>query len=216
MVIEELVTRGEYDSSEKAQEAILAIKRTDPTPWVQLVMKKSMGMGVLENQIEFLPTLARGLDYYTSTIIELEIEGYTAGSVGGGGRYDNLIGMFGTETLPSVGFAFGFDRLLDAMDENNLFEKVKNKSVLVTVASPESAQLSFDICSALRYKAISAERYLDSTATAEKQFKYAEKKEIPYVVVPISETEVELRTKNQAGEIVKKIVSVDALPNEII
>ena len=216
MVIEELITRGEYDSSEKAQEAILAIKRSDPTPWIQLVMKKSMEMGVLENQIEFLPTLARGLDYYTSTIIELEIEGYTAGSVGGGGRYDNLIGMFGTATLPSVGFAFGFDRLLDAMDENNLFEKMKNKSVLVTVASPESAQLSFDVCSALRYQAICAECYLDNTAPIEKQFKYAEKKEISYIVVPISETEVELRTKNQAGEIVKKTVQISSLPNEII
>ena len=115
-----------------------------------------------------------------------------------------------------MGKVMGMVLVVVSMEENNLFEKVKNKSVLVTVASPESAQLSFDICSALRYKAISAECYLDSTATAEKQFKYAEKKEIPYVVVPISETEVELRTKNQAGEIVKKIVSVDALPNEII
>ena len=215
MVIEELVTRGEYDSPENAQEAILAIKRSDPTPWIQLVIKKALEMGVMEEQIEFLPTLARGLDYYTSTIIELEIEGYTAGSVGGGGRYDNLVGMFGNQQMPAVGFAFGFDRLIEAMEENGLFEKMENKAVLV-LSSPEFESLTLNICDALRYKKINAECCLDLNASYEKQFKYAEKKGIPYVVVPISETQVELRTKSKAGEIVKKTISIDALPNEII
>jgi histidyl-tRNA synthetase len=214
-VVEELVTRGEYDSSEKAQEVLLEIKRSTPTPWLTTVINEAIAMGVMEEQIAFTPTLARGLDYYNSTIIELEIEGYAAGSVGGGGRYDDLIGMFGNNSIPAVGFAFGFDRLLEAMEENNLFDKMKNIVVLVVIASPESASLSFDICSALRYKNVNAECYLDSTASPEKQFKYAEKKEIPYVVVPISETEVELRMKNQAGEIVKKTVMRSDLPDEI-
>ncbi len=215
MVIEELVTRGEYDSSEKAQEAILAIKHSDPTPWIQLVMKKAIEMGVMEDQIEFLPTLARGLDYYTATIIELEIDGYTAGSVGGGGRYDNLIGMFGNNDIPAVGFAFGFDRLYEAMEENGLFDKMENKSVLV-LFSPGSEQLTLTICDALRYKKINAECCLDASLSFEKQFKYAEKKGIPYVVVPINETQVELRTKNQAGEIVKKTIPLNNLPDAIV
>lgn len=215
-VVEELVTRGEYDSSEKAQEVLIALKRKDPTPWAQLVEKKAIQMGVLEEQIEFLPTLARGLDYYTSTIVELEVEGYDAGSVGGGGRYDNLVGMFGSQTVPAVGFAFGFDRLMNIMEEKGLFAKIKNSSTLVIIASPDTETLAFDICSALRYKNINAECYPDASATTEKQFKYAEKKGISYIIVPISETDVELRTKSQAGEIVRKTVSLNDLPNEII
>ena len=67
---------------------------------------------VLKDQrVVFDPALARGLDYYTGLIFEVEIEGYDVGSVAGGGRYDNLIGMFAGRDIPAVGFAFGFDRL---------------------------------------------------------------------------------------------------------
>ena len=78
-------------------------------------------LGVSEDLIEFKPTLVRGLNYYTGIIYEIEIEGYSAGSVCGGGRYDNLIGTFAGRQIPAVGFAFGFDRLMEAMEELKLF-----------------------------------------------------------------------------------------------
>lgn len=214
-VIEELVTRGEYDTYQKAEEAILQIKQSTPTDWINQVIDKAISFGVLEDEILFAPTLARGLDYYTTTIIEIEINGYEAGSVGGGGRYDGLTGLFSNQDLPAIGFAFGFDRLIEAMEQFGLFTSVQNKKVLVLV-SPELQNLSLDIVSILRYKNIDAECYLDINANFEKQFKYAEKKEIPYVVMPISQTQVELRTKNQAGEIVKRTLSIEDLPNAII
>ncbi len=215
-VIEELVNRGEYDSSGEAQEVILAIKRSTPTPWIELVIEKALQMGVSENEIEFTPTLARGLDYYTSTIIELEIEGYDAGSVGGGGRYDGLAGLFANQEIPAVGFAFGFDRLVEALDQQNLFDKLNIKSVLVCIPSQDLESTAYEMSSLLRSKGVIAETYMDNDVPIEKQFKYAEKKEIPFIVVPQSETTAEIRTKSQAGEIVKKVVSIDSLPNEII
>ena len=75
---------------------------------VELINK----LGVDSSQVVYSPTLARGLDYYTGLIFEIEIEDYTAGSVCGGGRYDNLIGMFAGKQIPAVGFAFGFDRVI--------------------------------------------------------------------------------------------------------
>ena len=71
-------------------------------------------MGVDEDQYEFVPTLARGLDYYTGSIFELRLINEDL-SVGGGGRYDNLLGTFSGKQTPAVGFAFGIDRLLGVM-----------------------------------------------------------------------------------------------------
>ncbi len=171
---------------------------------------------VNDERVVFEPTLARGLDYYTGLIIEVEIDGYSAGSAGGGGRYDNLIGMFANRTIPAVGFAFGFDRLLEAMDELNLFpaELDGKTKVLVTIPSKELEKVSIEAAKTLRNKGINTEIWLDETKM-DRQFKYAEKKEIPYVVVPLDNKTVELRTKSQAGEIVKKTVELNSLPDEI-
>ena len=65
--------------------------------------------------VQFFPALARGMDYYTGMIFEIEVEGYDAGSIAGGGRYDNLIGMFSKKETPAVGFSFGLDRLIEAL-----------------------------------------------------------------------------------------------------
>lgn len=132
----------------------------------------------------FDQTLARGLDYYTGPIFELRIESYGALSVGGGGRYDNLIGMFAGKQIPAVGFAFGFDRLMEAMEELNLFPKdLQTTKVLVTIFSPELKEKSLQITSLLRDKGINTEVYLDENAKMDKQLKYADKKQIPYVVI---------------------------------
>lgn len=187
------------------------IQSKQPTEWIQTLLNNKK---LVSGNLVYEPTLARGLDYYTGVIIEVEIEGFDAGSVGGGGRYDDLIGMFENNSLPAVGFAFGFDRLMEAMEEKNLFPQLSTTKVLVTVPSSEIEDIVWNIGVLLRSKNINVETYLNAVPM-EKQFKYAEKKEIPYVVVPISENEVELRTKSSAGEIVKQTMSLVDLPNAI-
>jgi histidyl-tRNA synthetase len=136
---------------------------------------------------EFTPTLARGLNYYTSTIFEIEIDGYSVGSVCGGGRYDDLIGMFAGRKIPAVGFAFGFDRILEAMESLQLFPPnlaVSPTKVLVTIFSEELQNDSLNLVKQLRNNEITAEIYLGNKGTKiEKQLKYANAKQIPYVVI---------------------------------
>ena len=148
------------------------------------IKDKASKLGVSENLIEFKPTLVRGLNYYTGIIYEIEIEGYSAGSVCGGGRYDNLIGMFAGKQIPAVGFAFGFDRLMEAMEELKLFPtNLTTTRVLVTVFSKDLKDKSFEIAQMLRNKNINTEIWLDDDTKMEKQLKYADKKQIPYVVI---------------------------------
>jgi histidyl-tRNA synthetase len=131
----------------------------------------------------YLPTLARGLNYYTGIIFEIKIEGYSVGSICGGGRYDNLIGMFAGKQIPAVGFAFGFDRLMEVMEELKLFPAdLTTTKVLVTVFSKELEDKSLEVAKMLREKNINTEIYLDD-AKMEKQLKYADKKQIPFVVI---------------------------------
>lgn len=155
------------------------VKSATPTPRLQEIMQI-----LNDERVVFEPTLARGLDYYTGVIIEIEVEGYTAGSIGGGGRYDNLIGMFTGTAIPAVGFAFGFDRLMEALNEQNLLKiNPSVAKVLVTVFSPELEKDALDMSLKLRSNKINTEMYLDSRAKMEKQIKYAVKKKIPYIVV---------------------------------
>jgi len=189
------------------------IQDKQPTELIQILLNNKNFVG--EN-VQYEPTLARGLDYYTGLIIEVEIEGFDVGSIGGGGRYDKLIGMFGNQDIPAVGFAFGFDRLLEAMEEKGLFpSNLATTKVLVAVPSLELGDKSIAISSQLRSNNINCEVYLNSSAPLEKQFKYAEKKGIPYVVIPQNETEVELRWKNENGEIEKKTVSIEQLIEQL-
>lgn len=167
---------------------------------------------------EFNPTLVRGLDYYTGTIFEIQVEGYTAGSVGGGGRYDNLIGMFAGRQIPAVGFAFGFDRLVEAMDELKLFPKdLETTKVLVTVFNEKLLDKSIEVLNVLRNKGVNTEIYDDPAQKMEKQLKYADQKRIPYVIV-IGPDEVEnnLVTIRDMKTREQKTISVKELPNEFI
>ena len=141
----------------------------------------------LASNVIISPTLARGLDYYTGMIFEIEVDGYDVGSSAGGGRYDNLIGMFTNKQIPAVGFAFGFDRLMEAMEELDLFPKdLQTTKVLVTVFSKELIQRSIDCSMLLRSNGVPTELYFDSAlqnAKMEKQVKYADQKGIPFVVI---------------------------------
>ncbi len=151
---------------------------------LQKIIDAAKEFGVDENRLSFEPTLARGLDYYTGIIIEVEVKDYSVGSVGGGGRYDNLIGMFAGRQIPAVGFAFGFDRIIEAMNEQKLFpENLTTTQVLVTIFSPALLDNSIEVCYKLRASGIAAELYLDPNAKMEKQLKYADQKGILYAII---------------------------------
>ncbi len=130
------------------------------------------------------PTLARGLNYYTGTIFEVKALGVTMGSIGGGGRYDDLTGTFGVPGVPGVGISFGVDRIYDVMEELKVFPEnvhTGTRVLFFNLGEAESKE-AFGLLQQLRARDIPAELYHEQ-AKFDKQFKYAEKKEIPYVVI---------------------------------
>lgn len=141
------------------------------------------------SKISFDATLARGLGYYTGPIFEIRLGGVTIGSVSGGGRYNNLTGLFGVHGIPGVGFSFGVDRLYDAMDALGLFDQLTLQvaKVLVCSLSVASRAYALKVSSAFRKEDIATELYPDDVRL-KKQLQYAEKRSIPFVAL-IGETE---------------------------
>ena len=129
-------------------------------------------------------TLARGLNYYTGVIFEIKAKNVNMGSIGGGGRYDDLTGLFGVPNLPGVGISFGVDRIYDVMEELQLFpEEVQTGTQVLffNLGTAESRQ-AFKLMQSLRSNGIRCELFHESTKF-DKQFKYAEKKNIRYAVI---------------------------------
>lgn len=133
-------------------------------------------------------TLARGLNYYTGIIFEVKANGVQMGSIGGGGRYDDLTGLFGVANVPGVGISFGVDRIYDVMEELKLFpEEVQagTQVLFFNLGEAESRQ-AFELMQQLRNNGMACELFHES-AKFDKQFKYAEKKQIPIIVILGSE-----------------------------
>jgi len=165
----------------------------------------------LKEQIIYESTLARGLDYYTELIFEVEVQDYGGGVVAGGGRYDNLIGMFSKRDIPAVGFSFGFDRLIEAMKQLNLFpNNLNGNEVLIAFADSELQKKAMEISAKLRNKGLNTEFYLEDVPL-EKQLKYADKKNIAYVLIVNSNN---LILKNMASGEQKKVI-LENLPDEL-
>jgi len=185
-VVKELVARQEYKTPEEAKNILTSVVDSQPTPRLQDIMTFAEKMGVPNDALVFYPALARGLDYYTGMIFEVEIDEYTVGSVAGGGRYDKLIGMFAGKDVPATGIALGFDRTIDALEQFNLFpQEVTSASakVLVTIFNKELESKSLQIATQLRLKNIDTELWLEQDAKMEKQLKYAIAKDIPFVII---------------------------------
>ncbi len=183
-VLSELIKKGFAKDINESTMIFRNIKEKSPTENINKIISYLKKIGIDSRNLKFSPTLARGLDYYTGLIFEIEIDGYSAGSVCGGGRYDNLIGMFAKRDIPAVGFAFGFDRLMEAMDELKLFPSESTTTkVLVTVFSPELKDKSIELTSQLRSNDINTELYLDENASLEKQLKYADSKGVPFAII---------------------------------
>ena len=148
-------------------------------------------LSVLGESEEFLrvdPMLARGLSYYTGAIFEVKVNNVSIGSVSGGGRYDNLTGVFGLPGVSGVGFSFGVDRIYDVLEELGLFGSVTqaSSSVMVAYFGEEEKLYGLKVLRALRENNIPAEIYPE-VAKIQKQLTYADKKNIPFVVIVGSE-----------------------------
>ncbi|HEX6334032.1 MAG TPA: histidine--tRNA ligase [Flavisolibacter sp.] len=163
-------------------------------------------------------SLARGLNYYTGIIFEVRAENVQIGSIGGGGRYDDLTGLFGVPDLPGVGISFGVDRIYDVMEEMNLFPEAVHHGTMVLFFNlgDTEARTAFDFVRGLRKRGIASEIYHEASKL-DKQFKYAEKKGIPYVVI-IGSRELENKTCNVKNIISgdQKEVAFDELYNQFI
>ncbi|SHI83946.1 histidyl-tRNA synthetase [Hymenobacter daecheongensis DSM 21074] len=134
--------------------------------------------------LEFDPTLARGLSYYTGCIFEIKINNVNMGSVSGGGRYDNLTGAFGLPGVSGVGFSFGVDRLYDCLEELNLFPEGAAATTRCLIANFDAAAMTamLPVLRDLRAAGIASELYPEPAKLA-KQFKYADGKGIAYVLL---------------------------------
>jgi histidyl-tRNA synthetase len=141
--------------------------------------------------LEFDPTLARGLDYYTGAIFEVKAaEGTMPGSICGGGRYDDLTGIFGLKNMSGVGISFGADRIYDVLLETNKFPAELGGSTKLLFANFGEAEAlhCLKLLRQVREAGIAAELYPDQVKMA-KQFKYADDKGIAYVAI-IGENEL--------------------------
>jgi histidyl-tRNA synthetase len=129
-------------------------------------------------------TLARGLDYYTGAIIEVRSKDVRIGSVCGGGRYDNLTGVFGLEGVSGVGVSFGADRIYDVLDQTNLFDDIKGSGtqVLILNFGEKEVRYGIDIQNRLREIRVSSEVYPDPVKL-KKQMSYADSRKIPYIII---------------------------------
>lgn len=180
-VLKELVQKGL--SEEKAKQAISSILSAQMSVNLKEIIEYSIRLGVPKNSLRFAPTLARGLDYYTGMIFEVYIPGYNIGSCGGGGRYDKLIEQLGGTPTPAVGIAFGFDRMVEAAELLNVIPKENlNSQVLVTVFDNSTIIDSLNLAQKLRSEKIKTEVY-PTVDKLDKQLKYANRKNIPFVVI---------------------------------
>ena len=136
-------------------------------------------------------TLARGLNYYTGAILEVKALDVTIGSITGGGRYDNLTGVFGLDGVSGVGISFGADRIYDVMNQLDLYpcESIQNTKIMFVNFGEREAEHSLGIIRELRTNGISAELF-PSSDKMKKQMGYANSNNIPYVAI-IGEQEIE-------------------------
>lgn len=183
-VAAELVSRGIAAGS--AERALAAFE--DPTQVDHLVSQTEAGRQASANlaailtlvnatpaqgRVQFTPRLARGLSYYTGAIMEIAVEGI--GSLGGGGRYDGLIGMFSGEQIPACGFSLGLERILVVMAEQHMFPaeiQASGPDVLVTIFDQASMTDSLALAGELRHAGLRVELYPEPDKLG-KQFKYA-------------------------------------------
>jgi len=161
---------------------------------LEFVFENIEKLGLKTSTLKFDITLARGIDYYTGCILEVVQKDVQIGSIGGGGRYDNLTAVFGLDDVSGVGVSFGLDRIYIVMEELNIFpENIdQNTRVMFTNFGEEESIYCLSLLKQLRDNGISSELY-PSNSKMKKQMSYADKKGVEFVIM-IGENEMESNT----------------------
>ncbi len=182
------------------------IGAAQPDENLKAVFQLLENYGLPKNRIQFEPTLARGLDYYTGIIFEVMVSSPPIGSLAGGGRYDNLIAKLGGPDLPATGIALGFERITEVLKERNAGKKTEGqpKSCLVAPITESELPVALKLAQKMRGNLIRVEIYPEVNAKIDKQLKYADRKGLDYTVIIGPEEAAKnsvilknLRTKNQ-------------------
>jgi len=150
---------------------------------LQAIVDYACAAGIA-NRLQIDPSLARGLSYYTGAIMEISVKDL-AGSLGGGGRYDNLVGMFAGQDIPACGFSLGLERILVVMSERGMFPEnigTAGADVMVAVWSEESVGDSLMLAQELRVAGLRVDLYPEADKLG-KQFKYASSRAVSFVAV---------------------------------
>ena len=149
----------------------------------EFILKTITGLGI-QSEVELDLTLARGLNYYTGAIFEVKALDVQIGSISGGGRYDNLTGVFGMEGMSGVGISFGADRIYDVLNQLDLYPKeaVNGTQLLVVNFGEAEAAYVLPVLAQVRAAGIRAEIYPDA-AKMKKQMSYANAKMVPFVAI---------------------------------
>ncbi|HBE42964.1 MAG TPA: histidine--tRNA ligase [Bacteroidales bacterium] len=175
-----------------------------------------MSNSSIRGKVEFDLTLARGLNYYTGAIIEVKAADVAIGSICGGGRYDNLTGVFGLEGVSGVGVSFGADRIYDVMTQLSLFQQTGASSteVLVLNFGPRENNYALNIAERLRSSGIRSEFYPDPVKL-KKQMSYAASGNIPYIIIAgedeIRNTEFTLKVMASGEQKRIKLVDLESV-----
>ena len=169
----------------------------------RFILEKVEAVG-MQNELQLDLTLARGLNYYTGAIFEVKAKDVAIGSITGGGRYDNLTGIFGMPGLSGVGISFGADRIYDVLNTLDLYPQNATQATQVLFINFGEAEADFclPIATKVRAAGISVELYPDS-AKMKKQMAYANSKSIPFVVL-VGENEI-----NQGKVTLKNMITGD-------
>ena len=205
---EKLKTIAEVLSSSE-----IGMKGVEETQYILNVLK-SVG---LKNEIQLDLTLARGLNYYTGAIFEVKALDVEMGSITGGGRYDNLTGIFGMPGLSGVGISFGADRIYDVLNTLDLYPKdsINTTQILFINFGEQETAYCLPIVNQVRARGIRAEIYPDATKM-KKQMAYANAKQIPYVALAgeneIKEGKITLKNM-ETGE--QQILTPEELINQL-
>ena len=181
--------------AEVLKDSETGLKGVDETRYI---LNTLAALGTLNNEIQLDLTLARGLSYYTGAIFEVKALDTPMGSISGGGRYDNLTGIFGMPGLSGVGISFGVDRIYDVLNALDLYPKdsLNTTQLLFINFGEQETAYCLNIINKVRARGIRAEIYPDSTKM-KKQMSYANAKQIPFVALA-GENEM------QAGKITLK------------
>lgn len=183
---------------------------------LRFILETISVLGLQSAKLSIDVTLARGLNYYTGAIFEVAApEGVKMGSIGGGGRYDDLTGIFGLKNVSGVGISFGLDRIYLVLEELDLFPEAINRSLQVLCVNfgEKEAMAALKLVTQLRKAGIKADMY-PSSAKMQKQMKYANNRNVPYVILigeqELSNNSFVVKNMNEGSQVEYSLNNVGA------